>query len=153
MVAQIRVLLLSEPTAETGRERLPRLLCEVLSHAITSQDDMQLIGPVRGEDDLQEVLSHDGADVIVMSCPPGGLSDRGARLLSRRPPLRIVCVTSDGRSSVLHELTPASQLMGEVSPDQILDAIRNGFNGGAEAGPSDLSPHAGDGTTSFGGAG
>ena len=136
MVAPIRVLLLSEPAAETGNARFPRVLSDVLSELIGSQDDMELIESVGGEDDLREVLSHDGADVIVMSCPPGGLTDQGARLLRRRPPVRIVSVAPDGRSTVLHELTPVSRTMGDVSPAEVLDAIRNGFDTPAEVTPN-----------------
>jgi DNA-binding NarL/FixJ family response regulator len=99
----------------------PTMLRDILELAISNQPDMEVIlEPVRPEhapDDQPEVVVVDASD-----WDPG----EGARaLLCRWPSSRALMIAAHGQKVLKYELQPRGVDLGEMSPDQLVQAIRS----------------------------
>jgi hypothetical protein len=110
-----RVLLIS-----TG---LPKMLGEIVSHALARYADVELVVAAAAAGGLQTAVRDAEADVVVgaESQLPG--ADVCA-LLDGFPRSRVFTLTSDARMAWLCELRPERVALGEVSPERLADAIR-----------------------------
>jgi DNA-binding NarL/FixJ family response regulator len=101
---------------------VPQLVRDVLEHAIATQPDMELLreyastfGPSpMGVPDVVVVGTQDPDDDRVVST-----------LLSGWPRSQVLMITIDGHHAALYELHPRRTRLGEVSPLELLDAIRS----------------------------
>jgi DNA-binding NarL/FixJ family response regulator len=73
------------------------------------------------------------ADVVLFGHESTRLSEECRELLEERPQTRLLAVGNEGRRSTLYELRPYREALGEVSPDELLEAIRGVPELGAEA--------------------
>jgi DNA-binding NarL/FixJ family response regulator len=113
-MAKIRVLIHDAPT----------MLRDILEQAISNQPDMEVIGepaaPVRAMDDDQ--VSPDVVVVDVSDSDP----DEGAReWLFRWPSTHALMIAAHGHKVLKYELQPQGEDLGEMSPDQLIQAIRS----------------------------
>jgi DNA-binding NarL/FixJ family response regulator len=114
LMSNIRVLIRDAPT----------MLREILELAISSQPDMEVIAePVAPMSAPAECWLP--PDVVMV-----GMSDfdpeEGARaLLVRWPNSHVLMITAHGHHVRRYELLPRGVDLGEVSPDQLVQAIRS----------------------------
>ena len=101
---------------------MPRMLRELLGSAIGEAEDMSVVGAVDDATQLAESVRATDADVLVV----GARDDAGAleRILYERPRLILLAIGANGRSTALHELRPHQIALGDVSPGQLVEAIR-----------------------------
>ena len=104
---------------------LPRLLGEIVVNIVDSQDDMLILDAAHREIGLTTALERSDADVLVLECEEAELRRRGDALLKRRPLLKIVALDGEGRQSYFYGLLPQLVPLGEVSPQLLVDAIRD----------------------------
>jgi DNA-binding NarL/FixJ family response regulator len=102
----------------------PTMLRDILEQAISNQPDMEVIlEPVATKpapDDAQ--ASPDVVVVDVSDSDPG----EGARaLLFRWPSSHALMIAAHGHKVLLYELEPRGVDLGELSPDQLIQAIRS----------------------------
>jgi DNA-binding NarL/FixJ family response regulator len=102
----------------------PKMLREILEQAISSEADMELIPepatPTQAPADEQ--LSPDVVVVGVTDPEPG----EGARaLLVRWPRSHVLMITARGHKVLKYELLPRGVDLGEMSPGQLVEAIRS----------------------------
>jgi DNA-binding NarL/FixJ family response regulator len=100
----------------------PTMLRDILEQAIANEPDMELIhepaapAPGRAEQAPDVVIAG------VSECDPG----EGARtLLGRWPGSHVLMITARGQKVLRYELQPRSLDLGEMSPDQLVQAIRS----------------------------
>jgi DNA-binding NarL/FixJ family response regulator len=98
------------------------MLRELLGSAIGEADDMSVVGTVDDATQLTASVMRTNADVLVTGVPDDG----GAleRILYDRPRLILIAIGGNGRSTALHELRPHEVTLGDVSPAQLVEAIR-----------------------------
>lgn len=93
---------------------MPQTLRAILEHALRAQEDI--------------VLVHDeprgSPDVLIIG--DGAAEDREATrsLLQRWPQTRLLLVMEAGRRTVLYELRPHRTELGELSPQELVAAVR-----------------------------
>jgi hypothetical protein len=63
------------------------------------------------------------ADAVVME-GNGGLSALGLSILHTRPQAQLLTVSADGRRATLYHLVPTRLEMSDVSPQELVDAVR-----------------------------
>jgi DNA-binding NarL/FixJ family response regulator len=101
---------------------LPRIMREIIERAVADQPDMEIVGELPAST-LPEALDGAGVDVVISGTNYDCASLR--ELLDERPRLKVLAVADDGRDAFLFELRPTRTPLGEVSPQNIVDAIRN----------------------------
>jgi DNA-binding NarL/FixJ family response regulator len=110
VAAKIRVLV----------THVPQLVRDVITHAIASQADMQLI-----EERIDsETRGVDPDVVIVGTSAPDDLQPVTSTLW-RWPWSQVLMVTIDGRQSALYRLEPQRTALGELSPVELVEQIRS----------------------------
>ena len=77
---------------------------------------------VSAEPDLAVVRELEEADVAVTQLEEAAVDE----LLQRRPGLRVVAISADGREASAFELRRHEERLGETSPATLLAAIRGG---------------------------
>lgn len=112
---------------------VPQLVRDVLTHAISSQPDMELVpessadtpsGPAGSEPDAVIVGAEDRQDLQAVTA-----------VLWQWPRTQVLMVTIDGRQSALYRLQPQRTDLGELSPDEIVDRIRSAVTTAADKRP------------------
>jgi hypothetical protein len=111
----MRVLLIS-----TG---LPKMLGEIVSHALGRYADVELVVAASPAGGLPTAVREAEADVVVgaESQLPGA---EVCALLDGFPRSRVFTLTTDARMAWLCELRPERVTLGEVSPERLAEAIR-----------------------------
>jgi DNA-binding NarL/FixJ family response regulator len=109
---KIRVLIRDTPT----------MLRDILEQAISNQPDMEVIAEPAAPAPVERRASPDVIVVDVSYSDPG----EGARaLLFRWPTSHALMIAAHGQRVVRYELEPRGVDLGEMSPDQLVQAIRS----------------------------
>jgi len=109
----VRVLLLE----------LPLLLRGILEHAIQLRSDCELLRVTNGP--LQQMTEQTIApDVVIMGLTATEDATLVLALLARWPGTHVMTVMSQGSDAVVYELKPHRRALGQMSPTEIVDALR-----------------------------
>jgi DNA-binding NarL/FixJ family response regulator len=100
---------------------LPRLVREMIERSLAAQPDMEVLG---GRDS-------DSPDFVVCGLDFPWLPDQYRELLEEQPRARVLGIEAAGGHAYLYELRPQRVAIGEVSPDDIVAAIRTTAAGAA----------------------
>ncbi len=113
-MTKIRVLIHDAPT----------MLRDILEQAISNQPDMEVIlepvAPEPARDDEQM-----SPDVVVVDVSDSDPREGARALLFRWPSTHALMIAAHGHRVVQYELQPRGVDLGEMSPDQLVEAIRS----------------------------
>ena len=106
---------------------LPPILNEIVTEVL-AKPDIRAEGSFHGATGCEQVAEL-RPEVIILgldddSADEDGLPPECRRLLSRHPWARVLSLAQDGRDAVLHELHPHRTVLGEASPQKLLETIR-----------------------------
>jgi DNA-binding NarL/FixJ family response regulator len=102
----------------------PNILRDILEQAVSSERDMELIPDPAAR--FQPAVDQSLAPDVVILGPNESAAGGDARgLLALWPRSLILMITERGHRVVLHELLPRSVELGEMSPAQLVQAIRS----------------------------
>ncbi len=102
---------------------MPRMLCGIITELVSAEPDLTIVGEFDDCDQTLQAIERNGADVVIAGLN-GVAPAQVSHLLSERPRLRILAVSRDGGETFLYELRPHERLLGEISPQTLLAAIR-----------------------------
>jgi DNA-binding NarL/FixJ family response regulator len=74
---------------------------------------------------LCDAAAQSDADFVIVALGDRSLDPVYLRLLEERPRAKVLAVAGDGRTAWLWELRPRRTLLGEISPESLLGAIRS----------------------------
>ena len=114
MLQRIRVLLAN----------MPRMLRDVFKLLIVEQSDMEVVGESDNGIELLLATGQTRPDIIILGVEGSELPGIGSHLLNEFPHIKLLGVTSDAQHLSLYELRPYNGLIGDVSPQGLLEAIR-----------------------------
>jgi DNA-binding NarL/FixJ family response regulator len=100
---------------------LPRLLREIVTEALEAQSDMEVVGSIAGPESLARTIEQSQADAIVIGHDDPEVA---AGLLGRHPPLAVIALAGDAKESQYYELRPHRVGLGEISPSELVETIR-----------------------------
>lgn len=104
---------------------MPRMLREIIEITLKEEPDMAVVGHVPGAaDGIRRSLEQDRTDVVVVGSTGKDLLDHCRDLLSTWPCVKVLAVSDDARDATFYELKPATHRLGEVSPVDLVEAIR-----------------------------
>jgi DNA-binding NarL/FixJ family response regulator len=142
LVEQIRVVL----------SGMPRMLRQIVLALVQVQPDMVIVAETETTNDLYALSRFTRADVIILGAEGSELPAVGRQIVNRSPHIKVLAVSAEGRSVWLYELRPHEQLIGEVSPEELVSAIRDAMRTAsvpmeitAETAVAPASPSAGRG--------
>lgn len=94
---------------------MPEILRGIIEDAIASEPDLQLLGAKPRVD----------PEVVIVGTPKSGDSDAAEAALARWPRSRVLMVATSGRHTVMYTLRPFRTELGELSPADLVAAIRS----------------------------
>lgn len=100
---------------------VPRLVRDMLEHAIVSQPDMVLVDEPASAGAVREARP---PDVVIVADHPADESRSVSAALAHWPHVPVLLVRIEGREAVFYELEMRSNALGERSPDELIEAIR-----------------------------
>jgi DNA-binding NarL/FixJ family response regulator len=113
-LATIRILLVG----------LHGLLLGIVKGVLEEQPDMAIIGELRNHDGLLQAIADTGADLVVWALDDEQPLDRHLSVFDDHPALKVIAIRDDGRQSCLWQLQPHRTVLGQVSPNLLVEAIR-----------------------------
>ena len=112
MTPNVRVLLLE----------VPRLVRDVLTHAIEAEPEMELVSERRSDPTLAGDTR--APDVVIVGTRRRDDLQRVEAILWRWPHSQVLTVTMDGHQASLYQLEPQQTELGELSPGELVNVIR-----------------------------
>src|SRR5262245_16597365 len=113
-MSNIRVLIRDAPT----------MLRDILEQAISNQPDMEVISEPVATIPVP-IDRPPSPDVVVVGTSDSDPEEGARALLVRWPGSHVLMITAHGHKVLRYELLPRGVDLGEVSPDQLLQAIRS----------------------------
>jgi len=115
VIGQIRILLVA----------LSRLVADMVTSAIERQPDMAALAPAVSLATLVGDVRRLEPDVVIVGLAPGGeLPHECVQALAERPQMRLLGIEDHAARTSLFALQPVRAELGEVSLDELVDAIR-----------------------------
>jgi chemotaxis response regulator CheB len=105
---------------------LPPILTQVVGEVL-AKPGIRAEGSFDGEEGCEQVAAL-RPDVVIVGLDDDtpdedGLPPECRRLLTCHPWARVLSLAHDGREAVLHELYPRRTVLGEASPQKVLETI------------------------------
>jgi DNA-binding NarL/FixJ family response regulator len=104
---------------------MPRMLREIVSGTISAQPDMQVVAEDMDYEGMLSAAERNRASVVIVGSDGADVEDMCERLAVQRPDLGVLALSADGRHTTVHELRPFRTHLGELSPQQLVEAIRD----------------------------
>lgn len=102
---------------------MPPLLREIVRETVAREPDLEVVREHEAGADLRAAVDQDDPDFLIVGSEEATETTVGSLIAAGRR-LRALEVRSDGRESVLYEFRPHRVLLGEISPDTLLQTIR-----------------------------
>jgi DNA-binding NarL/FixJ family response regulator len=103
---------------------MPQLLRGIVREVLAAEPELELVGEFPESTGLAIVAERTDADIVVV----GGRLGEGApicALLEAHPRVRVLAIRADGRRGSLFWLAPERKSLGELSPEMLVQAIRD----------------------------
>jgi hypothetical protein len=105
---------------------MPNLLRDLLVHGFASHADIAVVAPpMSREDSIVEAVERAEAGALVMCSDDGKLPESYRNLIYMFPHLKVVVLTTNGRLASLYRLVLARMRWTEISPQDVVTAIRH----------------------------
>lgn len=101
------------------------MLGEIIRNAIDDDSDVEIVDEAPGLEDLAESVRRIRPDVILVAAEGGSLPSECARAMYESPLPRTLSVSPDGRSTSVYRLVPQRGVVGEVTPDGLVETLRS----------------------------
>lgn len=102
---------------------MPQLTGEILGATLAGRADVMVVGRAATCEELVAATEREGADAAIVGLEDGTLPRALEGLMRDRPRLCMLGLADHGRSAILFEMRPARTALGELSGDQVVDAI------------------------------
>ena len=100
---------------------MPRMLREIVDEALSTQRDVRLVDE-SSDGSLVAAVDRSGAGFLIVSSERIGPADV-CRLLEERPKVKVFAIADGGRDGCLYELRPNLLLVGELSPENLVQTV------------------------------
>jgi DNA-binding NarL/FixJ family response regulator len=117
-------------------DEMPAMLRDIIVDVLTAQPDIELIRAApRARVRFQETENE--PEVVIAAAGEEDQAASAIARLQRWPRARLLTVQTNGRESVLYELQTRATSLGELSPKQLVDAIRGASRPAITSGSTD----------------
>ncbi len=111
---------------------MPQLLRGILEHSIQLQSDFELLKDTRRP---LQMLTQQMAqpDVVILGLTAAEDATLVPALFARWPAAQVVTVTQADDSAAVYELRPYRRLLGQMSPAEIVESLRDAVHRSRES--------------------
>lgn len=102
--------------------KIPQLQREILQDRLSAEPDFRVVGTAE-ELNLSAAVTETEADFVIVGAGRLGPGEVAA-LHETHPAVKVLAVSANGRQGLLYELRPYRVLMGDLTSDAVVDAIR-----------------------------
>jgi chemotaxis response regulator CheB len=102
------------------------LLRDVVTALLTDHVAVELIAALDSRADSERTLEDIDPNLILIGLKPGESDEIASRLLMRIPGAKVVAFSHDGRDACVHEMRHHRQMLPDVSPQGVVEAILGG---------------------------
>jgi hypothetical protein len=103
---------------------VPRMLEEILQHAISQSLDMATVATLTGDEDPRLVVARTQPHVVVLGETREPQDVVVNALLRTLPSTTVVALSASGRHAVVHQTDEAPVTLEDASPQDLLDTMR-----------------------------
>jgi DNA-binding NarL/FixJ family response regulator len=103
---------------------LPRMLRDIFHRSLLTEPDVVLVGETSSPADLERLVKQGGVDVVMLGLSESQLSASHFKLFDIDARVRILAIAQHGRNASLYELRPHRMVLGEGSPQELIQVIR-----------------------------
>jgi len=103
---------------------MPRLVRDMIERAVRAQSDMAVVGVIGSPRELVAAADQTRPHLVVVGLKNASLPPECEAVLAGQPELKVLGIESEAGSALLYELAPRRQAIGEVSPEEVVHAIR-----------------------------
>jgi DNA-binding NarL/FixJ family response regulator len=99
------------------------LVADIVKAAL-DEPDVDVIGEFCIEPFVVEEIADTPIDVVVLAADEDVESSTVPALLAQQPRMKVLAIRDDGRTASLFELRPVETMLGSLSPELLLQAVR-----------------------------
>jgi DNA-binding NarL/FixJ family response regulator len=103
---------------------LSRILNDIIGSVLEANGDIRVVGKAGNRSELLELTRRFRPDVVIMGLDEPGVANVGWDLFVGDPLLRVLGVVGEGRQILMYELRPHRTPLGELSPEELIAAVR-----------------------------
>jgi DNA-binding NarL/FixJ family response regulator len=100
------------------------MLGEIVTRLIDEQEDMATVSSPVSEERLLDQLAILEPKVVLIYCAHAEACAKARTILERKPHVRVIALTADGREAAMYELRPHHEPLGAVSSETLIRSIR-----------------------------
>jgi DNA-binding NarL/FixJ family response regulator len=100
------------------------ILRDIIVTVLNAQDDMTVVDQLPDHTGLREALASARPTLIIFGQLSPDVLEVYPDLFASYPALKVLAVREDGRQGFLWELRPHRTPLGEISPTQLVEVIR-----------------------------
>ena len=105
-------------------EGLQRLLHDIVREAVATQPDMEVVGDSYKGQELHQMLAAGDIDLVIVGAHQPEDITSVTSILYASPQVKLLGIETDGRTATIYRLRPHQLSLGEMSPQELLAAIR-----------------------------
>jgi DNA-binding NarL/FixJ family response regulator len=106
---------------------VPPMLQSIIRGIVADQPDIEVIGELSNPTGLQAMVDQTGATFVIVGHDSPDPPEAFRELLLRKPPVRVLAITDEGRAAILYDLQPQRIPIGELSAAQLVAVARGDF--------------------------
>ena len=119
---------------------IPELLHGIITSVCSCEPDLELVEPMDEGMSLMDAVEAATPDVIITDQGDNAMAAVCGQVLWAYPHLRVIGLKKDGREAYLYRLALEQTVLGELSPENLVIAIRSGRIGCLATVPSRTLP-------------
>jgi DNA-binding NarL/FixJ family response regulator len=100
------------------------LLTDIIEQSITGHVDLDVVARFGARDFLEKRLPEISPELVLLGLRAGEADEIGRYLLSLVPVARVIAFSGDARHAYLHEMRAHRATLINVSPSELIEAIR-----------------------------
>jgi chemotaxis response regulator CheB len=104
--------------------QLPHLLEQVLERQIADEPDLRIVARATRASDALMLIDETEPEVVVIGTEGDAVPALACRALSAHPHLKLLAISTDGRTGFVYELRPHMVPLGELSAGRVIAAIK-----------------------------
>jgi DNA-binding NarL/FixJ family response regulator len=103
---------------------MPRKLHDIIEAMVAPHVDLEIVAELVARDGLPSVVASTQADVVILGLSGAEAPSVVDAFLYQCPKVKVLALTTDGRGIYVRELRPNEVALGDLSPEDLLEAIR-----------------------------
>jgi DNA-binding NarL/FixJ family response regulator len=103
---------------------MPPLLHDIVRDTLVNRTDMEVVGDWSQGPAVRGALKDADVDVVIIGARQPDDDALASQVFLEAPFSKVLVIATSGRTAVMYQLRPEKRLLGDVSPQSVIEAIR-----------------------------